>query len=95
MSTGKVILGTVAGLAIGGVLGNPFAPEKGSVTRKQIMDKENDYVQELKSKYNKFADSIAEKFQSTKEDALELAHNGEAKLVKSQKSLKNKGSGLL
>ena len=39
MSTGKVVLGTIAGLAIGGILGILFAPEKGSVTRKQIMDK--------------------------------------------------------
>lgn len=78
MSTGKVILGTVAGLAIGGILGILFAPEKGSVTRQQIMDKGNDYADELKSKYNDFADSIAEKLQSGKEFVQVLAENGKA-----------------
>jgi gas vesicle protein len=80
MSTGKVILGTVAGLAIGGILGILFAPEKGSVTRKQIMDKGNDYADELKSKYNEFADSIAEKLHGAKEFAQEIAENGNAEL---------------
>jgi gas vesicle protein len=78
MSTGKVVLGTVAGLAIGGILGILFAPEKGSVTRKQIMDKGNDYADELKSKYNEFADSLTEKLQSAKEFAQELVENGKA-----------------
>ena len=44
MSTGKVVLGTLAGLAIGAIAGILFAPEKGSVTRKQIMDKGDDLV---------------------------------------------------
>ena len=78
MSTGKVVLGTMAGLAIGGILGILFAPEKGSVTRQQIMDKGNDYADELKSKYNEFADSIAEKLQSGKEFVEVLAENGKA-----------------
>jgi gas vesicle protein len=76
MSTGKIVLGTVAGLAVGGILGILFAPEKGSVTRKQIMDKGGDYADELKSKYNEFADSITEKLQSAKEFAQELVENG-------------------
>jgi gas vesicle protein len=78
MNTGKVVLGTLAGLAIGGVLGILFAPEKGSVTRKQILDKGNDYADELKSKYNDFADTISEKLHSAKEFAQEMAENGKA-----------------
>ena len=78
MSTGKVVLGTVAGLAIGGILGILFAPQKGSVTRQQIMDKGNDYADELKSKYNDFADTLSEKFQSGKEFAQVVAENGKA-----------------
>lgn len=78
MSTGKVVLGTIAGLAIGGVLGILFAPEKGSVTRQQILDKGNDYADELKSKYNELADSIVEKLQSGKEFAQAVAENGKA-----------------
>jgi gas vesicle protein len=39
MRTSKVVLGTMAGLAIGAIAGILFAPEKGSTTRKQILDK--------------------------------------------------------
>lgn len=73
MSTGKVVLGTVAGLAIGGILGVLFAPEKGSTTRKQIMDKGNDYADELKSKYKELANSVSEKFQ--------ISHDGTEEFV--------------
>lgn len=38
MSSGKIILGTLAGIAIGTTLGILFAPEKGCVTRKKIKD---------------------------------------------------------
>ena len=76
MSTGKVVLGTVAGLAIGGILGILFAPQKGSVTRQQILDKGNDYADELKSKYNDFAEIISEKLHSAKEFAMEMSENG-------------------
>ena len=78
MSTGKVVLGTMAGLAIGGILGILFAPAKGSVTRKQIADQGNDYADEFKSKYNDFADSIAEKIHSAKEFAMEMSEDGKA-----------------
>lgn len=81
MSTGKVVLGTVAGLAIGGILGILFAPQKGSVTRQQILDKGNDYADELKSKYNDFADTISEKLHSAKEFALEMSENGKAEFA--------------
>jgi gas vesicle protein len=78
MNTGKVVLGTLAGLAIGGILGVLFAPEKGSVTRLKIRDQGNDYADKLKLKYNEFADTIAEKMHSAKEFAQEMVENGRA-----------------
>lgn len=89
MSTGKVVLGTLAGLAVGGILGILFAPEKGSVTRKQIMDKGNDYADDLKSKYKDFADSMSEKFQSAKQEAQGIAENGKAKYDEVKKDAAN------
>lgn len=92
MSTGKVVLGTLAGLAIGGILGILYAPEKGSVTRQQIMDKGNDYADELKSKYSDLADTISEKFNSAKEFAQEIADNGKAELDEIKKDVNNTAS---
>ncbi|HEY6142067.1 MAG TPA: YtxH domain-containing protein [Flavobacterium sp.] len=79
MSTGKVVLGTVAGLAIGGILGILFAPEKGSVTRQKIADKGHDYADSLKSKYNELADSVKETIQSVKKEAQNFSKDGEEK----------------
>lgn len=92
MSTGKVVLGTVAGLAIGGILGILFAPEKGSVTRQQIMDKGTDYADELKSKYSDLADTISEKLHSAKEFAQEMAENGKAELDELKNDVNNTAS---
>jgi len=89
MSTGKVVLGTLAGLALGAVAGILYAPEKGSTTRKQIMDKGDDYVDEVKSKFDEFRDSLSEKFKSTRNDAENLAEKGKAKFDDAKKDLKN------
>lgn len=80
MSTGKIVLGAVAGLAVGGILGILFAPDKGSVTRRQIMDKGNDYVDDLKSKCSEFTDSLADKFKNAKGYAKEVADNVKTKV---------------
>ena len=85
MSTEKVVVGTLAGLAIGAIAGILFAPEKGSKTRKQIMDKGDDFVAELKSKFNEIFDSITEKYESTKKDAQEFVDKGNAKLDDAKK----------
>lgn len=77
MSIGKkVVLGSLAGLAIGAIAGILFAPEKGSTTRKQIRDKGKDYMDKLKSKTGEFSDSLTEKFERTKKNAENLAEKG-------------------
>ena len=89
MSTGNVVLGTLAGIAIGAVAGILYAPEKGSKTRKQIMDKSDEYVDELKSKVDDFSDSLTNKFESTKKDAENLVEKGKAKYYDAKKDVKN------
>jgi len=89
MNTSKVVLGTLAGLAIGATAGILFAPEKGSTTRKQIKDKGDDYVDELKSKYDEFSDSLTDKFKSTKKDAEGIVDKGKTKFDDAKKDVKN------
>jgi len=45
LSSGKVLLGILTGAAAGALLGVLFAPEKGSVTRKKISKKGEDYAE--------------------------------------------------
>ena len=68
MSSGKVFLGVLAGMAAGAVLGILFAPDKGSATRARIVEKSDDYAEVVKEKFNQMVDSINEKFERVAND---------------------------
>lgn len=92
MSAGKVVLGAMAGVAVGAILGVLFAPEKGSVTRQKIKDIGTDYADQLKSKYKEFGDSLSETFQNAKEDVNEFAEKGKSKYDEVKKDVSNTAS---
>lgn len=89
MKKGKVVIGTLAGLAAGAIAGILFAPKKGSLTRKQIIDKSDAYVDELKSKVNDLQSTISEKFKRTKKQAEEIVDIEKAKFDQTQNAAKN------
>ncbi len=79
MKTGKVLLGLLAGVAVGATLGILFAPDKGKETRTKISKKSDDYATELEEKFSKFINSVAGKFESVKEDVVRATENGKIK----------------
>jgi len=88
MSTGKVVLGTLAGFAVGTIVGILFAPEKGSTTRRNIMDKANGYADDLKDKFDELSDSLTEKLKIAKHDAQDLLDNGKEKYQEAKNEVK-------
>ena len=63
MKADKIILGVLGGVAVGALLGVLFAPEKGDKTRKKIIDKSNDYADELKDKLDTLLGTINRKYE--------------------------------
>ena len=79
MGSGKVLLGVLAGVAVGATLGILFAPDKGSVTRKKISVKGDAYAEELEEKFNEFIGTVTKKFEAMKEEAVRMMpEDGEA-----------------
>jgi gas vesicle protein len=79
MNSGKIVLGVLAGAAVGAALGILFAPDKGSSTRKKISKKGREYAEELGEKFDDFLQGITGKFEMMKEEAGLLDGNGKTK----------------
>ena len=78
MSSGKVLLGLLVGVAAGALLGVLFAPDKGSVTRKKIVRKSQEYADELSDKFDEFLETINEKVEEVKEEVGKAKSKAEA-----------------
>jgi len=66
MNAIKVTLGVFAGIALGVVGGIIFAPSKGSSTRKRILQRGEEYGDELKEKFEDLIDSMSDQYDETK-----------------------------
>jgi len=66
MNSSKLLLGFLAGAAIGGALGILLAPDKGAETRRKIIEKGNDFTDTVKDKFGDIVDGVRENFSKTK-----------------------------
>ncbi len=80
MSNTKVILGFVAGAAVGALAGILFAPDEGKNTRKKIAGKAGDVSDSLKSSFNDFIDDVKKSYSNTKEEADALGDKAKSAL---------------
>jgi len=88
MSKGKVLLGVLAGVAIGAVLGVLFAPDKGWNTRKRIQKKAEGLTEDLKEKFDEFLDSIIVKVDEVKEETADFAEKARTRAGEAKKDAK-------
>jgi gas vesicle protein len=83
MENGKIVLGALAGIAIGAAVGILLAPDKGSETRKKISKKRGELAHGLKEKYdhlrgkyNSAIDNATSKLESFAQKGEDLAQAG-------------------
>jgi gas vesicle protein len=88
MSSGKVLLGVLGGVAAGALLGILFAPAKGSRTRRRILLKGENYAEGLKEKFNEYLDNVSEKFEQVKEEVSAFTQKGKDKFEEAEKAVK-------
>jgi gas vesicle protein len=72
MKSGKVLLGAIAGVAAGAVLGLLFAPAKGSATIKRVARKVSDSAEDVQENLNEYIDATSEEYNTVKKGAMDL-----------------------
>lgn len=88
MTSGKVLAGVFAGIAIGATLGILLAPDKGSVTRKKISDKGIDYKDTLMYLFYELMDTVKEKSGAFKEEGNNIVNQGKTKFDDATEAIK-------
>ena len=79
METGKIIVGVLAGVAVGAVAGLVLAPDKGSETRKRLVSQSNDYLDVLYQKFDEFVENVTESLEAKQKESADFIKQGKAK----------------
>jgi gas vesicle protein len=88
MNSGKVLLGVLAGVAVGALAGILLAPAKGSRTRRRILKKGEKFADGIKDKFNEYADDLSEKLEMAKDEVSAIAHKARLRLAETEKEIK-------
>lgn len=89
MNSGKLVLGVMAGLAAGAVLGVLFAPDKGVNLRRKISKNGQEYLDNLKSKFEDFLLTATNELEYAKSEAENIMDKGKEKVQEVKNEIKN------
>jgi gas vesicle protein len=88
MSTTKVLLGFVAGAAVGALAGILFAPDSGENTRKKIQDKTGDWGDAAKDSFNGLIDGVKNAYSGAKDKMEEFGDHAKANMTSARNDVK-------
>jgi gas vesicle protein len=89
MNAGKIVLGVLAGAAVGAALGVLFAPDKGLNTRRKISKKGEDFIDGVRDKLNQYLDNIKRQIEVIEEEAEDLYSAGTSEAEELKKQYEN------
>lgn len=89
MSTSKVLLGVVIGLAAGAMAGVLMAPDSGPNTRSKLSSKGQGMVEDLKGKFNDFLDGFMSHVSNVKDEADDFTDRAKSKIGDTVKKVGN------
>jgi gas vesicle protein len=90
MDSTKVLLGFLGGLAVGAIAGILLAPEKGSETRKKVMNLASDVTDAVEDSIHQALDKVKDKYSQTVREGEELANEALSKMSEVKKDLSGK-----
>jgi gas vesicle protein len=79
MKAQTVIIGALAGLAAGALIGILFAPDKGTEIRSKIGKKSGEYMDSVKKGFNSFVDGFTEKVNEVRDDVADVSRKNAPK----------------
>lgn len=88
MDSGKTLLGVLAGIAVGALVGTLLAPDKGSETRKKLLTKGDDYLEDIKDEFSNLIGSLKEKFEQKAEEVEGVVSKGKSKYNEAKNEFK-------
>jgi gas vesicle protein len=89
MSTAKIIVGVLAGVAVGAAIGILFSPDKGVNTRRKITRKSEDMMHDIEEGLSDIYDTISKKYGQASEEVEKAVKGGKAKLEKAAQKLED------
>jgi gas vesicle protein len=91
MKTSRVVLSVLAGAAVGALVGVLFAPDKGSNTRKRIVKKGEDFVEDLKAKASDIRDRATDMVDDLRDRSADAVEKFADKIHSERPEIKSKG----
>ena len=88
MSSTKVLLGFVAGAAVGALAGILFAPDSGENTRRKIQDKTGDWGDAAKDSFNGLVDGVKNAYSGAKDKMEEFGDHAKANMTSARNDIK-------